>query len=510
MIRDSMGREAFELNSAVFEGGWIAAPVCVHFGGHGLSFEGEESEAFPVSGGFWPDGSPVVLWRLDEKPGWKTMDLSPWKDSFPLAWQSLGARKPPLGIQIVDAEKRGLFACFSLPPEIREPGVFIQAGRIVGWTFGEWMETGYLWAGPPGLKVMAQIPAERLFSILQSRCREAVFARILASGEKIPAARRLQEFSEGFDRPGCLAARDLPARLRPQAIKEEMHSLASRLIRQGAAGEVVRILNEHALRSAADPVLAKDAVLAMAKYKDLNLAIQFLKRIGNDVFTADGQSQAGFRGFLGQLYKEWLAQIAAKGGYYSGEVAFAEAKREFPEDADIHLLGVEIAVSEKRWAAAGELLQARDYPLNLKVRAAQLDAVIKRGREEEGSVIIRFNPGDKLIPVEAYLNGMHLQKFEIDTGANVCTIPSSAVDALGIKIDESTPVRALAGVSGESAAYEVTLDSIEIQGSSVAGVKALVIDLPGMPDHGLLGLNFLHNFRVEIDKKKGLLRLTKK
>ncbi|MDD8015003.1 MAG: retropepsin-like aspartic protease, partial [Acidobacteriota bacterium] len=150
------------------------------------------------------------------------------------------------------------------------------------------------------------------------------------------------------------------------------------------------------------------------------------------------------------------------------------------------------------------------YPLELKVRAAQLDAVIKRGQEEEGAVIIRFNPGDKLIPVDAYLNGMYLQPFEIDTGANICTIPSSAVDALGIKIDESTPVRALAGVSGESTAYEVTLDSIEIRGSSVAGVKALVIDLPGMPGHGLLGLNFLNNFRVEIDKTKGLLRLSKK
>lgn len=503
-----MGREAFRLRSAVFEGGWIAAPVCVHFGGHGLSYEGGESESFPVSGGFWPAGSPVVLWRLDEKLGRASMDLLPWKESFPLAWQSLDAQKRPLGIRIVDAEKRGLFICFSLPPEIREPGVFIQAGRVVGWTFSEWMETGYLWAGPPGLKVMAQIPAARFFSILQSQCREAMFARILATGEKIPPGQRLREFGEGFDRPGCLAARDLPARLRPQAIKEEMHSLASRLIREGAAGEVVRILNEHTLRSAADPVLAKDAVLAMAKSKDHNLAIQFLKKIGNDVFAADGQ--AGFRQFLGQLYKDWLVQIAARGGYYSGEVAFAEAKREFPDDADIHLLGVEIAVSEKRWAAARELLQARDYPLELKVRAAQLDAVIKRGQEEEGAVIIRFNPGDKLIPVDAYLNGMYLQPFEIDTGANICTIPSSAVDALGIKIDESTPVRALAGVSGESTAYEVTLDSIEIRGSSVTGVKALVIDLPGMPGHGLLGLNFLNNFRVEIDKTKGLLRLSKK
>jgi clan AA aspartic protease (TIGR02281 family) len=115
-----------------------------------------------------------------------------------------------------------------------------------------------------------------------------------------------------------------------------------------------------------------------------------------------------------------------------------------------------------------------------------------------------------LIPVDAFLNGSYLQKFEIDTGASICTIPTSAVEALGITIDESTPVRALAGVSGEGTAYEVTIDSIEVQGSSVNGVKALVIDLPTMPDHGLLGLNFLHNFRVEIDKKKGLLRLAKK
>ena len=57
---------------------------------------------------------------------------------------------------------------------------------------------------------------------------------------------------------------------------------------------------------------------------------------------------------------------------------------------------------------------------------------------------------------------------------------------------------------------EIKLDSVELEGFRVSNVKALVIDIPGYREYGLLGQNFLNNFHIEIDNQRGLLRLKKK
>ena len=56
-------------------------------------------------------------------------------------------------------------------------------------------------------------------------------------------------------------------------------------------------------------------------------------------------------------------------------------------------------------------------------------------------------------------------------------------------------------------AHEVTLSSIELEGITVNHVRAHVIDIPDRPGLGLLGLNFLRRFRMEIDDEKGILLL---
>jgi clan AA aspartic protease (TIGR02281 family) len=170
---------------------------------------------------------------------------------------------------------------------------------------------------------------------------------------------------------------------------------------------------------------------------------------------------------------------------------------------------VEAALAEKNWAKAKELLEMRSYAPPLKERADQLEKRIKELEDQE-AVAVRFNTGEESIRVTAYLNGTYMQNFVVDTGTNMTTIPSSAVEALKIRVDESTPVRAVLTASGLGVTYEVTLESIELEGLRVNNLKVLIIDLPGFPDYGLLGLDFLNNFRFEIDKKQGILRLKKR
>ena len=44
----------------------------------------------------------------------------------------------------------------------------------------------------------------------------------------------------------------------------------------------------------------------------------------------------------------------------------------------------------------------------------------------------------------------------------------------------------------------------------VSNLEALIIDIPGYRDYGLLGQNFLNNFHIEIDNQNGILLLKKR
>lgn len=156
---------------------------------------------------------------------------------------------------------------------------------------------------------------------------------------------------------------------------------------------------------------------------------------------------------------------------------------------------------------AGQLLQRRNYPQTMMERFRALEARIEDGKGEEGKIIIRFNPVTKRIFAEATLNRRIRQKFLIDTGASKVSIPSSAIDALGIEINEETPMVAVSTVGGVGWTYEVVLDSIELMGFRVYNVNVVIIDIPSAPELGLLGQNFLENFQMEIDNKKGILKL---
>lgn len=510
VVQDHMGVEISRSTAAVLGGTWVALPIWALFGRENLVFQSSESGAIRIERGFWEAGDPAAIWQLEAGKKWNTPGLVPWKQYVPLQWHSVLLKGSSLQVEVASLDRKGSFLGFPLADEIREPGVFMQEGRIVGWTFGDETERGYLWAGPAGADLVPKIQVDQFYGSIVPNCREAHFSRVLARADGIPAAGKLEAFAAGFHMDPRFAAEDMPTQLRPQSIVTHMHILASEIIQNGLAEDVVRALDEHVLTEAQDTILVKDAVLALAKSEDYNKAIRFLERVRKNILEIKGEGLSALDKFQAQLYKDWLRKIIEKGSYYSGMVAFEEAKQAFPNDIELHLLGVEVAIAEKNWERASELLRMRDYPLLLKGRADRLESLIKERQENEEAIVIGFIPGEKNIPVEVVLNGTHLQKFLIDTGASTSSIPSEAVEALRIKIDERTPVRAVSGLGEVVLTYEITLESIELKGHRVYNVKALIIDLPGYPDYGLLGLNFLNNFHIEIDNKKGILRLKKR
>jgi predicted aspartyl protease len=56
----------------------------------------------------------------------------------------------------------------------------------------------------------------------------------------------------------------------------------------------------------------------------------------------------------------------------------------------------------------------------------------------------------------------------------------------------------------------VILGSIIVEGFETHNVRALVLDLPNQPDTGLLGMNYLRRFRMDLNTDEGTLLLAPK
>jgi hypothetical protein len=281
------------------------------------------------------------------------------------------------------------------------------------------------------------------------------------------------------------------------------------MIQQGMAAEVAGLLDPKILIAAADTGLIKAAAMASNEARGYYSVGRLLTDLGRGSVFESAASRQEFQALEVELAKASLHKILNERGYGGLEI-FEEARRLAPDDLELHLLGVEVAVLEKKWMDAQNLLWAKQYPGALSDKARTLERLVEEGRREEDSATIRFNPGDRLIPVYAVINKKLRQKFYIDTGATTTVVPSSVLDPLGLKIDSSTPMVILQGVAGADMGFQVRLDSIEIERQTVFDIRAVVYDLGSGDEAGLLGNDFLQHFQVDLDSIKGILKLRKK
>jgi clan AA aspartic protease (TIGR02281 family) len=508
-VETADGRRSARWTVAVLDSAWAALPAAALLDGERLTYVGGGAEPVPSEWAVWEEREPVVLCRLDTEMREKTPRLSSWRKDIQLRWKSLEPDRSSFFLGQITPGRNGSFLYFPLPEEIRRAGIFLQDDNAVGWTFGGAHERGYLWAGMQEINLAPRIRLNELVGSVLAGSREARFARALAMEDKAPAGAKLRAFVEAFGSTPMFDVEDSPPQLRPQQVTGRMHALASELNQAGSAADVVRLLEDPILMETQSSALIKDAVLARAKMRNYESAIQELGRLEKKLSDTRGIHSAELTSFKAQLYKDWLRETIDRRGA-GGLEAFEKAKLAFPNDDEIHLMGVELAIMEKNWARATEFLKMREFPAVLADRVKMLENLIQEGQKDEGVAVIRFDPGTDHIPVQAFLNGKLFQKFIIDTGATMSSIPTTAIDALGIKVDDTTKVIVVEGIGGRGLTYEVTLDSVELAGLRVYNVKAFIANLSSYEDTGLLGQNFLNNFQLDIDYKKGILRIKKR
>ena len=124
---------------------------------------------------------------------------------------------------------------------------------------------------------------------------------------------------------------------------------------------------------------------------------------------------------------------------------------------------------------------------------------------------IQFQRRGDLIVVKATLNGKLPVSFVLDTGASYTTISQAAAQAAGIQLPENPTVLSFHTANGVIQAPLGTLRSMDIGGLELKDVTVAIHDVfPDAAIAGLVGQNFLSQFRLEIDGQGGLLNLYRK
>jgi clan AA aspartic protease (TIGR02281 family) len=124
---------------------------------------------------------------------------------------------------------------------------------------------------------------------------------------------------------------------------------------------------------------------------------------------------------------------------------------------------------------------------------------------------IPFEKQGQVVIVEATLNKKAAGKFVVDTGASYTMISSAVAKELEIDTEQNRRTAPFQTANGIIQAPLISLESITLGGMEIRDLTAAVHDiLPDSRVAGLLGLNFLTNFRMDIDTQKGVLHLEKK
>jgi len=503
-LKDLAGDDLGTYPVAVVSSGWFAFPGRFLIGARTWRVILDGGRSFAVEGAILQDGDPVGLWSVSANAPLEGLPLAPWAPQQPLRWHSLGETGSGRIVPVASFDRLGNFVRLPWANE-STAGIFTQGEKAVGWSFGDLMPGGFLWTGSSGIELIPEFYTDDYYRLTFEGSREEAFLLAL-SDPSLSDIQRLTALAEAHLLEARMPDDILPERIAPAKIHQVMQDLLDDVHRQNRTGELLALFDPQTLSAVDSPPLIADLADAAREAGDYSDALSLLDSLPSSASETD-RGTRNIPGTQAAIYGEWLNRLIAQGDVDEARSVYQEAVARFPQDPSIHLAGVELLLQNGNWALAARRLAGRSYPPALRERADRLEREIADNKSQEGKLLIRFRPGSRTVPVTANVGGGLMQPFLIDTGSSVVTIPSKAVRRLGIDISGSLPRRLFYSATGAQNAVEVTLPSIEIDGWAVANVKALVVDLPGQPGIGLLGMNYLRNFRLDLDTDQGLLTL---
>jgi clan AA aspartic protease (TIGR02281 family) len=178
----------------------------------------------------------------------------------------------------------------------------------------------------------------------------------------------------------------------------------------------------------------------------------------------------------------------------------AEFYRWVDENGVVHFTDNLHNIPEKQRPTASRI-QAKESPRTAEAPKTTSPSKVSIPIEKNGAIVV----------VDATLNGKTAAKLVVDTGASLTMISTAMAKEVGINLDGTRRTVPFHTANGLIQAPLADLESITVGGMEVRNLTAAIHDaLPNTAVAGLLGLNFLSNFRIDIDTEKGVLLLEKK
>jgi len=507
IIKDIAGKVINELPVPVVGNGWVALPKAFCLGGVEWIFKMDPGTEVTIVAGLYNDYDRVGLWRIPDDVTVEGPQLYPWSAEKLTTWLPLQSAGSPEPVNVNNPREQGYFMEAGVSADFDEIGVLIQNDRIVGWTFGDVTAGAFVWNGDEGSYLRPEIRVDDFYRITFANSREEEFTKAIAMGEDYLVLERLEAFVNGFRFESKLAASETPANLQKENVIKRMQALIDAAVKAGSARQVANLFDTQILVEAGDVVLLMEVSRATAKSYGFEDGIELAENVAEQLAPIKEQDSIRLAKFFSELYQNWIVTLFNKGSLQGAGRAYRLGSRKLPDDLGVHLLGVQLALAENDWAEAEELLAKKEYPASFRDKVQNLRNQIAELKAQEGKIVINFAPGSQYIPVSAILNRDSNQNFIVDTGASMVTIPRSTAEYLDLAVDARNPMRKVVTAGGVRYAPEVTLYSITIGGWEINDVKALVLDIPDQPDLGLLGLNFLQNFRMDVNTEAGILLL---
>ena len=498
-----------EFPAVVVSGSWLALPSSVCIGGSKWFFRVDNNESVPIEGGLWGRGDAVGFWRLAGEKKYQGPEFATWKQEAPVRHLAIetGSLSEPLTLS--SSGVQGSFI-FSLVSESMEPGVFIQNGKVVGWSFGDDLEGAYMWPLGNDSEIAYTNYVDDFYNETFSGGREESLTAALTVGRDLSPQRQLQMFTDAFRLRPKLSQEKTPQFLKDETIYPVISKIVKSLMDQGAYHYVAPLVEERLLWETNDSDLLINVILATKNIYGVEAAINFIEVQGADIQQSLENGKTEFSQLHLELYLGWIKNFLDNGYIGRGRQVYNRARPQFGESTELHLLAVELALANQDWSEAESILYQREYTGKFRETAMLLSERISDLKGQENKIVIRFPAGSRDISVKAAVNETFDHDFLVDTGASFVTIPYSTVETLGLENELSQHQQEIQTAGGTVSARAVTLASIELQGWIVSDVKAFVMDLPERPGLGLLGLNFLNRFRMDLQADRGLLILEPK
>lgn len=152
--------------------------------------------------------------------------------------------------------------------------------------------------------------------------------------------------------------------------------------------------------------------------------------------------------------------------------------------------------------------RATAVPLGLRNTPAPTTAPV--AARPAGTTVVKYTPGQRIM-VDVRINGEFSAQLLLDTGADRTMISPRTLQAAGVAISRPVGTGTITGATGTDRLDYVVVDSLEVGEARVGRMPVGSYELAGTgAGDGLLGRDFLDQFRVTVDAAKGEVHLAPK